>query len=104
MPMPGVNRGLLRVFVGLVLNGYFARLDMNNAGTAGLTYASYFTGTIGNTNLSKLFLDPSGQVVFCGSTLSDIPLTPNALQGFGGVASSRLTTRDFASWDACISR
>src|SRR5258708_36577186 len=42
MPMPAVNNGLLKAFVGLVLNGYFARLDMNQNGTAGLTYASYF--------------------------------------------------------------
>jgi len=106
MPMPAVNNGVLTSFVGIVLNGYIARLDMNQSGAAGLTYASYFTGTSNssNTGLVRVFLDPSGQVVFCGSTSSDIPLTANRMQNFVGAPASRVTGPNFIAGDAYIAR
>lgn len=77
---------------------------MTRAGAAGLTYATYFEGTVNNTNLNKLFLDATSQVVFCGATSADIPLTPTRFQPYSGALASRITDSNFVSGDAYIAR
>ena len=104
MPMSEVNNGLHTRFTALVTSGYLARLDMNIRGPGALTYATYFNGTTNNTSLAKLFLDPAGQVVFCGATTSNIPVTATRMQNFGGFPVARSTGRDFITGDAYIAR
>jgi uncharacterized protein (TIGR03437 family) len=84
-------------------NAYIARIDMNQAG-ASLTYATYFNGTKGATTLSKLFLDSSGQIVFCGSTDSDIPVTPTRLKDFVGAPDPHEYPFEFSDSDAYLAR
>jgi hypothetical protein len=106
MPMPAVNKGLQTQYTAWAKSAYLARLDMNQSGAAGLTYASYFGGpTGGNTSLNKLFLDPSGQVVFCGATFSSIPVTATGMQQVEvGVPPSRVTDNTFLDGDGYIAR
>jgi uncharacterized protein (TIGR03437 family) len=106
MPMPAVNKGLQTQYTAWTKSGYLARLDMNQSGAAGLTYASYFGGpTGGNTSLNKLFLDPTGQVVFCGSTFSSIPVTATGMQQAAvGAPPSRITDNTFLDADGYIAR
>ncbi len=106
MPMPAVNKGLQTQYTAWAKSAYLARLDMNQSGAAGLTYASYFNGsTGGNTSLNKLFLDPTGQVVFCGSTFSSIPVTTTGMQQAAvGAPRSRITDNTFVDGDGYIAR
>jgi uncharacterized protein (TIGR03437 family) len=104
MPFPAVNNGLQTKYTAYAKSAYLARLDMNQSGSAALTYASYFNGTINNTSLSKLFLDPTGQVGFCGATVSDIPVTATRMQVFGGVPASRVGSAAFVAGDGYVAR
>ena len=104
MPFPVINNGLQTKYTATAKSGYLARLDMNQSGSAALTYASYFNGTINNTSLAKLFLDPKGQVVFCGATSSDIPVTATRMQNYGGVPPSRIANNAFVAADGFVAR
>jgi uncharacterized protein (TIGR03437 family) len=107
---PLTANAYLSVFNAYVWSGFVARIDMNQSGAAGLTYSTYFHGqpvngaAFGNTSIARLLLDQSGQVVFCGATLSYLAITPNALQDFGGLPSSRFTSQEYAAGDGFIAR
>jgi uncharacterized protein (TIGR03437 family) len=102
--MPSNNNGLQSRYTALRTSAYIGRLDMNLSGTAALTYSSYFNGTINNTAIAHLFLDPNNSVVFCGSTTSDIPSTEIRLQNYAGFNPARSTGAGFTSGDAFIAR
>lgn len=90
-------------FSATQFSGYVARIDMTQPGQAGLTYATFF-GSQGDTVVNHVFLDGTGQVVFCGGAYAVLPLTPTAFQGFqGGPASSASGTTFFAG-DGFIAR
>lgn len=104
MPVPATGNGVQTTFSGVAVDAYFARIDTTKNGSAGLTYATFFNGTV-NTSLAKLFLDPTGQVVFCGSTISDLPTTSTALEpNFAGLPLSEITSSDFTAGDAYLAR
>ena len=104
MPVPASGNGVQTTFSGIAVDAYIARIDTTKNGPAGLTYGTFFNGTI-NTDLAKLFLDPTGQVVFCGSTLSDLPTTATALQPNQiGLPLSEINSSDFTAGDAYLAR
>jgi uncharacterized protein (TIGR03437 family) len=85
--MPTTGNGFQPTYTALSGSAYIARIDTTQSGTAGLTYATFYNGAGGgNSTVNKLFLDPFGQVVFCGGTYSNLPTTPTAMQAiFQGV-------------------
>ena len=109
---PVTANAFLTDFNATVDSGFLARVDMNLTGAAGLTYSSYFHGNklsngsaVGNTNISKLFLDSAGQAVLCGGTFSALSVTPTALMGFGGIsAADDASSRSFFAGDGFIAR
>jgi hypothetical protein len=68
-------------------------LDMNQSGTAALTYSTYLGGSTLD-ELRGLALDASGKVELTGWTLStDFPTTATAFQSSGGATGSAFVTR-----------
>ena len=89
MPFVPGKTGVQRMFTG-DMAAYVARIDMDQSGTSGLTYTSYFNGPTGSTALEHLFLDRNGQVVFCGATNSpNISLTPTHMEDYVGGRQDR---------------
>ncbi|HEY1185793.1 MAG: SBBP repeat-containing protein [Bryobacteraceae bacterium] len=79
--MPTTSNTFQTTYTGISKSAYLARIDTTQSGKAGLTYATFFNGTGGgNSTVNKLFLDPFGQVVFCGAAFSNLPTTPTAMQ------------------------
>ncbi len=104
MPMPASGTGVQPIFTGVAVSAYLARIDMNQSGAAGLTYATYFNGTA-NSDLAAMFLDSSGQVIFCGGTVSALPTTPTAMEPeLIGLPLSEITSRDFTAGDGYVAR
>jgi hypothetical protein len=103
LPLP-VTKGVQPTFAGL-LSGFVARIDTTQSGPTGLTYATYFNG-IANTSVAKIFLDPAGQAVFCGSTVSeDLPTTATAFQpAFVGLPLSDINSKDYSFGDGFLAR
>ena len=102
--MPTTSNGFLTKYTGLIKVAYFARIDTTKSGMAGLTYASFFNGTAGNSTISKLFFDPRGQVVFCGSAFSDLPTTPTAMQASEPGAQQSEVSNSLVNGDGFIAR
>jgi hypothetical protein len=103
--MPTTKNAYQPAFQSLATVAYLARIDMNQSGPAGLTYATFFGGSGGNSDLNHLFLDSSGQVVFCGEAVANIPTTTTAMQPTApGAPVSRITGRYFTAVDGYIAR
>jgi len=78
--IPTTSNAFLAKYMGSGADAYLARIDTTQSGSAGLTYGSFYNGASGHSQVNKLFLDPSGQVVFCGGTSSNLPVTSTAMQ------------------------
>jgi uncharacterized protein (TIGR03437 family) len=79
--MPTTSNAFQTVYTGLQKSAYIARIDTTQSGKAGLTYATFYNGAGGgNSTVNDIFLDPSGQVVFCGAAFSNLPTTATAMQ------------------------
>lgn len=104
--MPTTKNAYQPTFQAFAMVAYLARIDMNQSGPAGLTYATYFGDASGNTALNHLFLDSSGQVVFCGSAaVTKLPTTATAMQLYPtGAPQARVTTATFTAGDGYIAR
>jgi uncharacterized protein (TIGR03437 family) len=101
--MPITSDGFQTTFPEADQSAYLARIDTTQSGKAGLTYATFYDGPIGNSLLNHLFLDPSGQVVFCGAAFSNLPITPTAMEGFVGAQASE-EVAGFVYGDGFIAR
>ncbi len=102
--IPITSNAFQSKYTGTSKSAYIARIDTTQSGTAGLTYATFYDGAGGNSTVNKLFLDPSGQVVFCGAAFSNLPTTPNAMQGTEPGAQKSELSASFINADGFIAR
>ncbi len=79
--MPTTENAYQRVVTAVSWAAYLARIDTTRPGSAGLTYATSFGKSTGNSTVTGMFREPSGQIVCCGTSMDGLPATtPTALQ------------------------
>lgn len=73
--MPVTSNAYQPTYTAFRSAAFVARIDTTRPGAAGLTYGTFFGNAPGNSVATGIFRDPSGQIVFCGTSYNGIPAT-----------------------------